>query len=246
VLNIRSRLRYVAVRLLRSTRVAAPAVVLTVALAACGGGGASGANPTSLLSSAKAKLDATSAAHFTLSSTNATTSGGTTITGGSGDLQRPDRLRGALNLVVNGFKADVKIVAIGDAVYAELPFSTKYSKINPASFGLGNPGQLLDPQHGLSSLLSAATGAKVTGQQRINGELVDQVSATVPGSAVPVVPDADPSAPVQVTASIDPGNHELRQVTLTGPFIQAGTQTTFTVTLTSYGENVQISAPAGV
>ena len=216
--------------------------LLASAVSGCSGG--TSGNPQSLLSSARSTLDSTSAAHFTLSSTNAS-SGGTTITGGEGDVQRPDKLKGSLDVIVNGFKAQVKVVAVGDQVFAELPFSTSFSKIDPASFGLGNPGQLLDPQKGLSSLLSAATGAKVTGQQRINGELVDLVSAQVPGAAVPVLPDADPSVPVHLVAAINADNHQLRQVTLSGPFIKAGTVSTFVLTLTSYGENVQIALPSG-
>ena len=227
-------------------RLATPVVAMALlASVVTGCSGGKTANPQSLLSAAKSTLDSTSAAHFTLSSTNATTSGGTTITGGEGDVQRPDKLRGSLDVIVNGFKAQVKVVAVGDQVFAQLPFSTKFSKIDPSTFGLGNPGQLLDPQKGLSSLLSAAAGAKVTGQQRINGELVDLVSADVPGSSIPVLPDADASVPVHMSVAIDPDNHQLRQVTLTGPFIKAGTESTFVVTLTSYGENVQITLPAG-
>jgi lipoprotein LprG len=223
-------------------RVIAGAVFAGAGLAACSS--TPSASAQSLLSSAKSTLDNTSAAHFVLSSSNATTSGGTTITGGEGDVQRPDKLRGSLNIVVNGFKAQFKVIAVGGTTYAELPFSSKYSKINTASFGLGNPGQLLSRQNGLSSLLSAATGAKVTGQQRISGELVDEVSATVPGSSVPILPDANPSEPVTMVAAIDPSNHQLREVTLTGPFVNANSPSTFTLTLTSYGEGVQISLPA--
>lgn len=217
-------------------------VVVTAALAGCAGGG--NKNASTLLQGAKSVLDSTTAAHFVLTSTNATTAGGTTITGGEGDVQRPDKIRGSLNVVVNGFKADVKVVAVGDQVFAQLPFATKYSKIDPSAFGLGNPGQLLDPNRGLSTLLSSATGAKVTGQQRINGELVDEVSASVPGSKVPVLPDANPNSPVRLVASIDPGSNQLRQVTLTGPFINANSESTFTLTLTNYGESVQITAPS--
>lgn len=201
------------------------------------------ANAQALLSSAKSTLDNTPAAHFTLSSTNATTSGGTTITGGEGDMQRPDKLKGSLNVVVHGVNASVQVVAVGDQVYAKLPFATKFSKIDPTTFGLGNPSQLIDPDSGLSTLLSAATGAKVTGQERINGELVDDVTATIPGSSVPVLPDANPTEPVRMVAAIDPGNHQLRRVTLTGPFVKKGSSSTFTLTLTSYGENVQIVLP---
>ena len=226
----------------RLVRGAAAVAVSAAVGAGCAGGAHTDAS--ALLQGAKTALDNTTSAHFVLTSTNATTAGGTTITGGDGDVQRPDKLRGSLNIVVNGFKADVKVVAVGDQVYAQLPFATKYSKIDPSTFGLGNPGQLLDPNNGLSTLLSSATGAKVTGQERINGELVDEVSASVPGSKVPVLPDANPGSPVRLVAAIDPGNDQLRQVTLTGPFIKADSVSTFTLTLTNFGENVQITLPS--
>lgn len=228
---------------IRAAAAALSAVLLATLGAGCSGGGKP-ANAQSLLNSAKATLDGASSAHFTLSSTNATTSGGTTITGGEGDVQRPDKLKGSLNVVVHGVTASVHVVAVGNQVYAELPFTTKFSKIDPSAFGLGNPSQLIDPSQGLSSVLSSATGAKVTGQERINGELVDDVSATIPGSSVPVLPDANPSAPVQLVAAIDPSSHQLRRVTLTGPFVRASTASTFTLTLTSYDEDVQITLPS--
>lgn len=226
----------------RLLRTICGAAVLAVVAAGCGRTG--NTNAAALLQKAKATLDATSSAHFVLTSTNATTAGGTTISGGDGDVQRPDRLRGSLNLVVKGLSVSVKVIAVGDQVYAQLPFATKYAKIDPSAFGLGNPGQLLDPDNGLSTLLSSATGAKSTGQKRINGELVDEISATVPGSKIPVLPDANPSSAVRLVAAIDPGNNELRQVTLTGPFVRANTNSTFTVTLTNYGESVQINLPS--
>lgn len=231
-------------------RRAAPAGLLALAAglaalaAACGTSGGTAANPQTLLNQAKTALDDAPSAHFTLKSTNAS-SGSTTITGGEGDMARPDRIEGTLNVTVKGFAADVKVVAIGSEVVAELPFSTSFSKIDPATFGIGNPSQLLDPQRGLSSLLTAGTGARVTGTERIAGELVDEVSSTVPGSAIPVLPDANPSKPVQLVAAIDPGNHQLRQLTLTGPFTSSTSDSTFTVTLTGYGEHVQINLPAG-
>jgi hypothetical protein len=221
--------------------------VAGAALAAAVAAGCSSAthvSAPSLLQGAKSALDKTSAAHFDLTSTNATTTGGTTITGGNGDVQRPDKLRGSLNLIVRGLSVSVKIVAVGNQVYAELPFATKFSKIDPSTFGLGNPGQLLDPNTGVSTLLSSATGAKLTGQERINGELVDEVSASVPGSAVPVLPDANRNTPVQIVAAINPANNQLRRITLTGPFVDANTSSTFTLTLTNYGEHVQITVPS--
>ena len=213
-----------------------------VLLAGACGGTSTSSSPQSLLRDAKNTLDSTAGVHFTLQSSNVADKG-TVIKGGAGDIVRPDRLQGSLDVVVNGFQATVKVVAVGETVEAQLPFAAGYSKINPATFGLGNPGGLLDPQHGLSSMLTAGGGATTAGTERLSGELLDEVTTSIPGSAVPLLPNANPNQPVVLLAAVDPSNHQLRQVTLTGPFISATSNATFIVTLTKYGEHVEITLP---
>jgi lipoprotein LprG len=126
-----------------------------------------------------------------------------------------------------------------------LPFTSSYAEVNPSEFGLTNPANLLNPTTGVSGLLTdAAPGARLEPQQRLEGELVDVVSGTVPGTKVPVLPDANPSARVDLTAFIDPTSHQLRQVVLSGPFVSKTTTSTYTVTLTDYGEHVTVAPPS--
>jgi lipoprotein LprG len=91
--------------------------------------------------------------------------------------------------------------------------------------------------------LTHAQGATLAGQTRLSGELLDQVHATVPGSAIPVLPDQDRSRPATLVASINPDSHQLRQVVLTGPFTSKTSDSTYTVTLTNYGEQVTVTLP---
>jgi lipoprotein LprG len=213
-----------------------------VLIAACGSSAGSSASPQALLQSAKQTLDSTPGVHFALQSTNAA-SGGTVIKGGQADLARPDRLAGSLDVLVNGVGATIKVVVVGNTVVAQLPFSTSYTKIDPATFGLGNPADLLNNQHGLSSMLIAGTNPQAVGSERIAGELLQEIRTSIPGSAVPLLPDQDRSRPVVMVAAINPSNHQLRQVTLTGPFVSTTSDSTFTVTLTNYGEHPQITLP---
>lgn len=213
-----------------------------VLLAACGGSSGGGkVDPQTLLHESKATIDATPALHFALTSKDVGTSG-TNITGGSGDVARPDQLSASFTVTVDGLGAGVKVVSKGGVFEAQLPFSNTFTKTEPASFGFTDPSQLLDPSKGLSSLLIDGTDARANGQVRLAGELLDQVTFTVPGSKVPVLPNANPSQPVTVTVAINPKNHQLRQVTLVGPFT-ASTDSTFVVTLTKYGEHVTITLP---
>ena len=223
-----------------------PGFLLAVlAVTACGSSSSSSgaaSSSQSLLQNAKKALDSTSAVHFTLQASNVA-AGSTVIRGGSGDLVRPDGLQGSLDVVVSGFQTTIKVAAVGNTVEAQLPFATGYRKIDPSTFGLGNPTTLLDPNRGLSAMLTAGTSSRVTGTERIGGELLDEVTTQVPGSSVPLLPNKSPGQPVMVVAAIDPGNYQLRQVTLTGPFTSATSDTTFTVTLTDYGEHLEITLP---
>lgn len=211
-------------------------------LAACGGSSGGGkVDPQALLRHSKTVIDATPALHFTLTSRGVSGSG-TNITGGSGDVARPDQLQASFTVTEDGLGASVKVASKGGVFEAQLPLSNTFTKTNPQSFGFTDPAQLLNPNNGLSSLLTEGTTPNLSGRIRLSGELLDEVTFTVPGSKVPVLPNANPSQPVTVTAAINPTSYQLRQVTLVGPFTSSSNNT-FIVTLTHYGERVTITLP---
>jgi lipoprotein LprG len=146
-------------------------------------------------------------------------------------------------VTVDGLGAKVKVVSKGGVFAAQLPFENHYTRTNPATFGLTDPSALLDPERGLSNLLTAGTSPRYTGQERYNGELLDEVTTTVPGSSIPVLPDAQPSETVTLVAAINPNSHQLRQISLTGPFTSKTSDSTYVVTLTAYDEAVNITLP---
>jgi lipoprotein LprG len=196
-----------------------------------------------LLQRSRAVVDAAPAVHFTLSGKNVEGSS-IDLTGGSGDLVRPDELTGSFTISDAGFNVSVSVVEAGGHFYALPPFASHYRVTNPATYGLKDPAQLLNPSTGVSALLTSMTDVHTEGQQRISGELVDVIGGTVPGAQVPVLPDLDRADPVALTASIDPQSDQLRRVALAGPFTKAGATTVYTVTLTDYGEHVHVTAPA--
>ncbi len=226
----------------RLIRTAAAAMLAVTVLAACGGGsGSATKSPDALLAKSKAVLDRTPALHFVLTS-QAAKGGHTTITGGSGDLARPDQVQGTFQLTVSGFSVSVKVAAGGGKFYAQAPFQSHYTLTDPSTYGVGNPGLFLDPKHGLSSLLIEVRRPRLVGSTRIAGEVVDQVQGSVPGNRIPVLPDAAPSRPVTLTAAIDPSTYQLRRVILVGPFTSQA-DSTFTVVLTRYGEKFHVVLP---
>jgi hypothetical protein len=198
--------------------------------------------PVPLLRRSRAVVDAARSIHFVLTSSGVSPSG-TAILGGTGDLVRPDELRGTFSIQVSGLNASVGVVETGGRFYAEPPFASHYSITNPATYGLGDPAQLLSPTTGVSVLLTSLDDLRATGDERIAGELVESVTGTVPGRSIPVLPDLAPARPVRITAEVDPTSAELRLVTLEGPFTSATTDTTYTVALSDYGEHVTVTAP---
>ena len=196
-----------------------------------------------LLTKAKSTADSASSVHFNLTSKNVPLTG-TNLIGGQGDLVRPSSMKGSFSVAVSGFTANVKVVAVGDAFYAQLPFSAHYQKTNPSDYGLTNPAGLLDPDKGLTKLLEEAQNPKLGSTVRVNGELLQTVDFTVPGNSIPVLPDDNPSEPVQVTVAIDPATYQLRIVTLVGPFASSSSNSTYVVTLSNYNEHVSITLPS--
>jgi hypothetical protein len=226
------------------------ALLLLVApsLAACSGGSGGGGGSTQaapqLLAKAKKTLDSTKSLHFALSSTGAPSTG-TVLTGGQGDIARPSSFQGTLQVLVSGNSVGLKVISVDKKVYAQLPFTAGYSVIDPAAFGFGDPGALLDPTTGISQLLTAATNAKLGAEKRVSGDVVREVTADLPGDLVQkLLTSKDPSKQVKARMSIASGNDQLRQVELTGPFFTADQDGTYTQQLSKFGADVSITAPA--
>jgi lipoprotein LprG len=229
-------LRRTVVALLALTAFAVPT------LTACGGG-APPESATHLLGRAKTTLDKASTAHFVLTSKNAPTTG-TALVGGEGDIARPSSFQGTLKVLASGATVDLKVISVSGKVYARLPFTTTYSVVDPKAFGFGDPGALLDPDTGISQLLKGATSAKLGSEKRVSGEVVREVSATLPGDLVQkILTSKDRSKPVTAQFSIASDSGQLRRAELTGPFFSATDDATFTLDLSHFGAHVSITAP---
>ena len=229
--------------MLRRHLAAAPlAVILAVPAGGCGRQYES--DPKLLLTEATRAVDATPALHFRLSSENAD-GADTSITGGEGDARRPDGFTGSFAISFHGLTINLAVASVGGSFYVRLPTGTGYDKVNPADYGFSDPGRLIDPDHGLVSLLARARTATLDDRDRYEGEELYEVHVTVPGQLVKeLLTSADPSKDVDGEVGIDVDNHEVRRVRLVGPFFARGQDATFTVILTDYGENVTVTPPA--
>jgi lipoprotein LprG len=220
------------------------ALLAATALTACGGDDAADTgSATDLLAHAKHTLDETPSAHFVLSSEGAPEAG-TALVGGEGDIARPASFEGTLQVLAAGSTVDLAVVSVDGTVYAQLPFTSGYSIVDPAQFGFGDPGELIDPETGISRLLASAGSAELGEERRVDGEVVREVTAELPGELVEqILTSEDPSRPVQARFSIAEESGELRRAELTGPFFSAGNDATYTLELSDFGADVEITAP---
>jgi hypothetical protein len=227
----------------RAAAVAVASLAAAAGLAACGSGaGATTAtDPAALLRRAEATIDATNALHFSLQSQHAG-GAGATILSGEGDAARPDALAGTFTVAVSNLPVTVKVIGVGGRFYVEAPFTSSYALTDPATYGIGDPAQLIDADHGLSSILPELTGLRSLGRTRVGAEVADEITGTLPGDRLPVLPDVAPAQPVTVTVDVVTPSDQVRRMVLTGPFTSP-TPSTYTVTLTDYGEAVHITAP---
>jgi hypothetical protein len=214
-------------------------------LAGCTGESADdGGSATDLLAHAKQTLDETDSVHFVLTSENAPDTG-TELVGGEGDIARPASFEGTLKVLALGSTLDLDVVSVDGTVYAQLPFTSGYSVVDPAQFGFGDPGALIDPETGISQLLAEAENAELGEERRVDGEVVREVTADLPGDLVEqLLTSEDPSQPVRARFSIAEESGELLRAELTGPFFSAEDDATYTLELSDFGADVEITAPA--
>lgn len=220
-------------------------MALLVVLAGCSGGGGEneGDEARDVLADAKRQLDAAPSARFTLKTENVP-EGTAALVAGEGLMARPDKFQGNLEVSIGNGTASVSIISVGGRVYAKLPFAQTYTETDPERFGLGDPGNYMDPKKGLSTLLLKATDAKIGGTSRVDGEVVQEVTAKIPGKVIDdLLTSADPTKPVAASFALTRKTGEVRRVQLKGPFFQQGVNSTLTIVLDRYGDPVDIRPP---
>jgi lipoprotein LprG len=218
-----------------------------LALTACSDDGGSDEaqpeDPAARLEAAADLLDGTSGVKFALEGSDLPDSG-TVILGGEGVAAPPDALEGEIRLLFSGLPTTIPVVSVDGELYANI-LGSGFAPVDADTLGFSDPAALIDPERGVSQLLRSGSDVTAGDEVRVDSEVYDQVTSTLPGELVDqVLALADPAAEVEATWAIDPATGQLRQATLTGRFYDTGSNQTYTVTLGDYDEPVEISAPA--
>jgi lipoprotein LprG len=219
------------------------ALAATLVLGGCSGdGGGEGASPEEVLAAAKTNLDETSGVRVTLSTEKLppTVDG---ILNADGVGTHDPAFEGDLKVISGGITADVPVVAAEGKVFAKLPFTTQFVEIDPAAYAAPDPARLMQPEGGLSSLLTAADGVEEGNQVRSGEDVLSSYTGTVPGDVVAsIIPSASPEDDFEARFTVD-DEDRLREAVLTGPFYPQADDVTYIITFEEYDTSRDIALP---
>jgi lipoprotein LprG len=229
---------------------AAPVVLAVIAGLALGGCSKSdkpvdaGKSPAEVIALAKKNLDETSGLNLKLSTDNLP-DGVSGIAGAEGVSTNAPAFEGTITVVLSGNSFDVPVVAVDNKVYAQIPLTPGWSDVDPGDYGAPDPAQLVAPDHGFSSMLTATEDLKAGDSVRggaDNNEILTEYTGTVPGDVMKsIIPSAQGDSFDTTYLITDQG--ELREADLTGIFYPDSAEMTYTVNFEDYGTTKEIKAP---
>jgi lipoprotein LprG len=216
---------------------------LALALTGCSSddSGSGNSSPTQVLAGAKKQLDETKGVTIKLS-TKALPKGVDGVLAATGIGTHQPGFDGSLKVLVNNVTVDVPVVGVGGKVYAKIPFTNSFSEVDPADYGAPDPAELMSPDTGLSSWLTATKDVKEGGQSRFGDQVLTTYTGTIPGSAVAqTIPSADGGADFAATYHID-SDGKLVDAEVRGPFYRNGV-VDYTIALSGYGTEKTVTKP---
>lgn len=227
------------------TKRALPALLAVLLLAGCGGQGADDKDaqtPAEVLAQAKQELDEASSWRLTLSTESEPKSGNGVLSAEGVGTHEP-AWEGEVKVLLNGLNATVPIVAIDGKVHAKLPLTPTWSVIDPAEYDAPNPADFMDPDTGISSLLAGLEDPKKGEKTRDGGQIVTTYTGTLPGAKVAtIIPSAKKASDYETAVGIDDSGR-VATVEITGAFFSGMGDVTYDMRISSYGEDVKITAP---
>jgi lipoprotein LprG len=204
------------------------------------------ASPEEVMAFAKEKLDATSGVEISLSTDDDPDRDAFLKSADGTIIADPPAFEGTADGRYMGFDAsDIAIVSVDGKFYVDLPIRG-FDELDPADLCAPDPAQLLDPDSGVSTVLTAAEGLEAGDSERggpDNSEVLTVFTGTVPNAAIKNVLPCAPGKTFEAKFTINEDGL-LREAEVTGQFFKGDTQEiTYTIDVEEYDVEKDISAP---
>ncbi|WP_183093963.1 LppX_LprAFG lipoprotein [Nocardioides stalactiti] len=242
-------------------RLAAAALVgglAVVSVAGCSGGedpvtenkdldddGDGEVTPEEVLAGAKSKLDETSGVEVSLSTDDEPDDGDYLASAEGVLIADPASFEGEVAGRVMGVEAaDIPVISVDGDLYVEIPV-LGWDTIDPGEFCAPDPGQLLDPETGVSPILTATTDLE-EGDSELGGddnsETITPFTGTVPGDTIRNILPCAEGDDFEATYRIDADGF-LTEAEITGEFFPGMDAITYVIEVHDYDVEQEISAP---
>jgi lipoprotein LprG len=224
-----------------------PLAAAALLVAGCGSGGTttSGKSPEQVMAAAKRTLDATSGVELSL---DASADPGTDyLKAADGTIvASPPAFEGTVAGRVSGLSdSGIEVIAVGGKLWIKAPFLGWTDKYSAHDLCAPDPATLLDPDSGVSDLLTSATGLSAGKSER---DTTDPSVVITPYSGKESLETIKKVLPCANGDSFDvtfdiAGDGSLRSAQMTGSFFPGAAPITYTIAITKYDVTKDIKAP---
>jgi lipoprotein LprG len=232
------------IHVLRTPAALTAAAALLAGLAACSSGDSDsdGETPQDRLAAAREVIDEAQSLELSLH-TDDLPSGVDGVRGADGVGNHEPAFEGTIEISAAGLSGEADVIARDDTVWAQLPFTSAYIEVDPATYNAPDPAALLAVDGGLSSLLTEVTGVTETGERRDGDVVLTELSGVIDGAVVAeLFPTADPSGTFDASFELTEGS-EMARATITGPFYADAEEVTYEIEIDARDEAVEITRP---
>lgn len=201
-------------------------------------------SPAEVLAFAKQQLDTTSGVRLALS-TDDQPDTDAFLGAAEGAITDEPAFAGTAEGTFRGLsQSGIGVISVDGSFYVDLPV-LGWEEFDPTELCAPDPALLLDPQTGVTTLLTAAqqpTAGESVRSGADNDQILTPYTATVPGEAMQGVLPCSPGESFESTFTID-SDGRMQGAEMTGEFFAGADDLTYTIEITEYDVTQEILAP---
>ena len=160
-----------------------------------------------------------------------------------GDFSRPDKMGVHLKVLLAVAAAELDMIALGNEQYLTNVLTKQWEPL-PPEFGF-NPAIMFDPQMGLEQILKGGLDdARLIGAETVDGKNLWHLQGSISGERLQGMSGGLISqGPIDVDLWLEPETYLPRKAVIVDKDSDPEKPATWTMTFSSYGKGVNITAP---